>query len=102
MLWLCFCAAVPVPDGRLQQFLTLACAALGLGTAAAASGLLCQQFRAFSCCLHGLLLLTAVTALNNAAVSVGVLILACQVTGFGGSWLLRAGLPGGRSTHGPG
>lgn len=101
-MWLCFCAAVPVHESPLLQGLTLAGAALCLGTAAAAAGLLGGRFQIFGCCLHVLLFLAAVTALNNAAVAVGVFILICQVTVFGGSWLLLAGLPARRPTHEPG
>lgn len=100
ILWLCFWAAVPAPSSLTLRFLVLACAALCLAAAASAAGLIGQKFRSFSCCLHIILFLSALTALNNAAVAVGLFILVCQSAAFGGSWLLRAGLPGPGPTHG--
>lgn len=101
ILWLCFWAAVPAPSNLPLQCLALVCAALCLAAAASAAGLLGQKFRSFSCCLHILLFLSALTALNNAAAAVGMFILICQGAAFGGSWLLKAGLPARRPTHEP-
>lgn len=102
ILWLLYWdAAAPAPDATgAAHILTFAAGALCFGCAVTASGLTGERFKVFGICVHIMLGLTACFALNNGSVAVGLYILLGQGALFGGSALVRMGLPGIRPTHG--